>query len=172
MASTSRMRGMLRSTTSSRVSSDAASTGSAAFLFPAGTTVPSRGAPPSMMNFSIRGSVRGKRSSKGRARVSKAIWSEVRDAGWIPCPLQWPSRPATKPGSSCASGPSPTRCASTCSGLRRRCAPTRANGGRTRSSGVPPDSCTTSTTSATRTSEPGTRARRSRCLRSAATRAS
>ena len=45
---------MLRSTTSSRVRSDAASAGRAAFLFPAGTIVPARGVPPSMMNFSMR----------------------------------------------------------------------------------------------------------------------
>jgi putative nucleotidyltransferase with HDIG domain len=54
-------------------------------LFPAGTTVPAKGAPPSMMNFSMRGSVRGN-SSTGRARVSKAISSEVRDSRRIPCP--------------------------------------------------------------------------------------
>src|SRR4051794_21459083 len=53
IASTSRMRGMLRSTTSSSVKSDAASTGRAAFLLPAGTTVPDSGYPPSMRNFSI-----------------------------------------------------------------------------------------------------------------------
>ena len=72
IASTSRMRGTLRSTTSSAVSSVAASAGSAAFLLPAGTSVPDRGAPPSMMNFSMRGSVRGPGSSR-RPRVSKAI---------------------------------------------------------------------------------------------------
>src|SRR4051794_14481337 len=53
IASTSRIRGMLRSTTSSEVKSAAASTGRAAFLLPAGTTVPERGYPPSMRNFSI-----------------------------------------------------------------------------------------------------------------------
>src|SRR5918998_3187901 len=54
MACTSRIRGVLRSTTSSLVSTVAASAGSAAFLLPAGTTVPERGVPPSMMNFSMR----------------------------------------------------------------------------------------------------------------------
>ena len=44
---------MLRSTTSSRVRRHAASAGRAAFLLPAGVTVPARGVPPSMMNFSI-----------------------------------------------------------------------------------------------------------------------
>src|SRR4051794_18322336 len=53
IASTSRMRGMLRRTTSSRVSREAASTGRAAFLLPAGTTVPERGYPPSMRNFDM-----------------------------------------------------------------------------------------------------------------------
>src|SRR4051794_37164478 len=53
MASTSRIRGTLRSTTSSSVRRHAASTGSAAFLLPAGTTVPERGYPPSMKNFSM-----------------------------------------------------------------------------------------------------------------------
>src|ERR671915_183803 len=54
IACTSRIRGVFRSTTSSLVSSVAASAGSAAFLLPAGTTVPERGVPPSMMNFSMR----------------------------------------------------------------------------------------------------------------------
>jgi len=43
IASTSRMRGTLRSTTSSLVSSEAASAGSAAFLLPAGVSVPESG---------------------------------------------------------------------------------------------------------------------------------
>ena len=55
IASTSRMRGTLRSTTSSSVRTQAARIGSAAFLFPAGRTVPDSGAPPSMTNFSMRG---------------------------------------------------------------------------------------------------------------------
>src|SRR5215213_5398243 len=54
------MRGMLRTTTSSSVRSEAASTGSAAFLLPAGATVPESGYPPSMRNLSM-----------GRASVSK-----------------------------------------------------------------------------------------------------
>src|SRR3954454_19319076 len=53
IASTSLMRGMLRRMTSSSVRRQAASTGSAAFLLPAGMTVPDRGYPPSMRNFSI-----------------------------------------------------------------------------------------------------------------------
>ena len=74
MASTSRIRGTLRSTTSSSVRSVAASAGRAAFLLPAGTTVPDSGWPPSMMNFSMRGSAgAGDRSSGGCARVAKAI---------------------------------------------------------------------------------------------------
>src|SRR3954451_2816600 len=54
IAWTSRMRGTLRTTTSSEVSADAARQGRAAFLLPAGTTVPDSGAPPSMTNFSMR----------------------------------------------------------------------------------------------------------------------
>src|SRR4051812_34061421 len=54
IAWTSRMRGMLRTTTSSEVSADAARQGRAAFLLPAGMTVPDSGAPPSMRNFSMR----------------------------------------------------------------------------------------------------------------------
>ena len=97
IASTSRMRGMLRSTTSSSVRRLAASTGRAAFLLPAGTISPERGVPPSMMNFSIRGSVRS-RGSKGRARVPKAIDFEVRARCRIPCSA-WRTPPrATRPG--------------------------------------------------------------------------
>ena len=53
IASTSRMRGTLRSTTSSSVSRQAARIGSAPFLLPAGWTVPESGTPPSMTNFSM-----------------------------------------------------------------------------------------------------------------------
>ena len=55
-ASVSRIRGTLCSTTGSAVSRHAARSGRAAFLFPAGTTVPDSGTPPSMTNFSMRGS--------------------------------------------------------------------------------------------------------------------
>ncbi len=53
IASTSRIRGTLRSTTSSLVSSEAARMGRAPFLLPAGTTVPDNGTPPSITNFCI-----------------------------------------------------------------------------------------------------------------------
>ena len=53
MASTSRIRGTLRSNTSSSVRSVAARIGRAAFLLPAGSSVPESGCPPSMTNFSI-----------------------------------------------------------------------------------------------------------------------
>ena len=66
IASTSRMRGMLRSTTSSSVRSVAARAGRAAFLLPAGTTVPDSGWPPSMTNFSMR-----EPPSRGRERLRK-----------------------------------------------------------------------------------------------------
>src|SRR4051812_36240213 len=51
---TSRMRGTLRTMTSAAVRAVAARQGRAAFLLPAGTTVPESGTPPSMRNFSIR----------------------------------------------------------------------------------------------------------------------
>ena len=53
IASTSRMRGTLRTSTSSSVRTLAARIGSAAFLFPAGTIVPDSGTPPWMTNFSM-----------------------------------------------------------------------------------------------------------------------
>ena len=59
IASTSRMRGTLRTTTSSVVRTDAARMGSAPFLLPAGITVPDSGTPPSMRNFCMSGRVRG-----------------------------------------------------------------------------------------------------------------
>src|SRR3954454_23579618 len=58
IASTSRMRGTLRTTTSSEVSTEAARMGRAPFLFPAGTTVPESGTPPSMTNFSMGAAAR------------------------------------------------------------------------------------------------------------------
>ncbi len=53
IASTSRMRGTLQTTTSSSVRTLAARIGSAPFLLPAGTIVPDSGTPPSMTNFSM-----------------------------------------------------------------------------------------------------------------------
>src|SRR4051794_11391842 len=52
---TSSMSGMLLTTTSSSVSRQAARIGSAAFLLPAGVTLPESGTPPSMTNFSMGG---------------------------------------------------------------------------------------------------------------------
>ena len=58
IVSTSRMRGMLPSTTGSEVSSVAASSVSAAFLLPSGRMVPVSGTPPSMTrNSCVRGRV-------------------------------------------------------------------------------------------------------------------
>ena len=51
--STSRMRGTLSISSSSSVSRQAARIGSAAFLFPAATISPDRGAPPWITKFSI-----------------------------------------------------------------------------------------------------------------------
>ena len=59
-----------------------------------------------------------------------------------PCPL------AQRPGSSSANGPSPTRCASTCSRSRPRCARTPGGSAATRRAGGSRASCTTWTTSA------------------------
>ena len=75
MVSTSRMRGMLPSTTGSEVSSVAASSVSAAFLLPSGRIVPVRGTPPSMTrNSCVRGrvmTVRGvMREGRARGRVA------------------------------------------------------------------------------------------------------
>src|SRR6266540_2598792 len=53
IASTSRIRGTLRSSTGSSASSDAAITGSAPFLLPAGRMVPLSGRPPLMTKLSI-----------------------------------------------------------------------------------------------------------------------
>ena len=53
IASTSRMRGTLRTTTSSSVRTLEARMGRAPFLLPAGTIVPDSGTPPSMTNFSM-----------------------------------------------------------------------------------------------------------------------
>src|SRR5580704_5892473 len=55
IASTSLILGTLRRITSSSVSRHAARIGSAPFLLPAGVTVPARGLPPSITNFSIGG---------------------------------------------------------------------------------------------------------------------
>jgi hypothetical protein len=53
IASTSLMRGTLRTRTSSSVRIAEARIGRAPFLFPAGTIVPESGTPPSMTNFSM-----------------------------------------------------------------------------------------------------------------------
>src|SRR4051794_14269957 len=80
IASTSRMRGTLRTTTSSAVSADAARMGRAAFLLPAGMTFPDNGVPPSMTNFSIRGRVRER--PEGSARVTTMSVRLSREEAW------------------------------------------------------------------------------------------
>src|SRR2546423_11990525 len=80
IASTSRMRGTLRTTTSSAVRADAARMGRAAFLLPAGMTVPDSGVPPSMTNFSMRCRVRGRPG--GSARVTTMSVRLSRDEAW------------------------------------------------------------------------------------------
>src|ERR671935_764136 len=87
MASTSRIRGTLETTTSSSVSSEAARTGKAAFLLPAGTTVPDSGVPPSITNFSMRRVRAGLVGSSdawagSRARVTAMTLPFSRDEAW------------------------------------------------------------------------------------------
>ena len=82
IASTSRMRGTLRTTTSSSVRTAQARIGSAPFLFPAGSNVPDNGAPPSMTNFSM-GFLRDRRptigaSARPAASVTAISTGEVR----------------------------------------------------------------------------------------------
>src|SRR4051795_1565898 len=80
MASTSRMRGTLRTTTSPAVRADAARMGRAAFLLPAGMTVPHNGMPPSMTNFSMR--CRVPAGAEGSARVTTMSLQLSRDEAW------------------------------------------------------------------------------------------
>src|SRR5215211_3278778 len=71
-ASVSRICGTLCSTTCSSVSRHAASSGSAAFLLPAGATVPDSGTPPSMTSFSISTC-----DGAGRTSVRRGSWARV-----------------------------------------------------------------------------------------------
>src|SRR3954452_20723572 len=81
IASTSRMRGTLRTTTSSVVRTEAARIGRAPFLFPAGMNVPRSGTPPSMTNFSMRtGAARG--GFGGSASLTAMSVSLSRDEAW------------------------------------------------------------------------------------------
>ena len=64
IVSTSRMCGTLRSTTGSSASSDAATMGSAAFLFPAGRMVPLSGCPPLMTKLSMTLPARGRSGAR------------------------------------------------------------------------------------------------------------
>ncbi len=60
MSSTSRICGTFRKTTGSSVNKQAARSGKAAFLFPAGVISPRKGTPPSIINSSISSSSPGK----------------------------------------------------------------------------------------------------------------
>src|SRR4051794_11648408 len=87
IASTSRMRGTFSTTTSSSVRTEAASTGRAAFLLPAGTTVPDSGPPPSITNFSMRRLRAGLGGGSGgwaggRTRVTAMSLPFSRDEAW------------------------------------------------------------------------------------------
>src|SRR3954454_707344 len=80
IASTSRMRGTLWSTTSSSVRRLHASSGSAAFLLPAGTIVPDSGTPPSIRSFSMMGTAG--LWPRGWARVTAMSEPLSRDQAW------------------------------------------------------------------------------------------
>src|SRR5919107_4320462 len=83
MASTSAIRGTLSTTTSSVVSRHAARIGRAAFLLPAGVTVPDSGTPPSMTNFSMGGAAPGREFEGERwARVTSMPRTISRDEAW------------------------------------------------------------------------------------------
>src|SRR3954454_22370921 len=76
IASVSRIRGMLWRTISSSVSRQAASSGRAAFLLPAGTTGPDSRTPPSMTNSSMSGGS-GAGGSWSGTRVRRRRWARV-----------------------------------------------------------------------------------------------
>src|SRR3954447_6384302 len=80
IASTSRMRGTLCRITSSSVRRLHASSGSAAFLLPAGTIVPDNGTPPSIRSFSMMGTAG--LWPRGWARVTAMSEPLSRDQAW------------------------------------------------------------------------------------------
>ena len=125
--------------TSSSVSRAQASSGSAAFLLPAGTTVPDSGTPPSMTNFSMRGG--------GRTGVGYRVpWYQ-------PCPNDRATSlvPVLRVDGVRES------CAGTCWRSRPHARVRARSSARTRSAGAWSGCCTTSTTSAIRTSRRATR---------------
>ena len=76
------MRGTLRTTTSCSVRSEAASAGNAPFLFPAGTTVPESGRPPSMTNFCTRRGYRVRSASFSAVQPTRQeAWDLVEE--WV-----------------------------------------------------------------------------------------
>ena len=180
IVSTSRMRGMLPSTTGSEVSSVAASSVSAAFLLPSGRIVPVSGTPPSMTrNSCVRGrvmTVRGvMREGRRSARSSRCppgtlqthLPGEPRAgrSGYAPRP--WMERPshatARRRSRCCRAGRRARRCGATPTRSRRPCAPTRASAAPTRTPGATSRCCTTSTTSATPRSTSTRRTARRSC---------
>ena len=84
IVATSLIRGTLRRTTSSVVRTAAASSGSAAFLLPAGRTVPESGTPPWMTNFSMSGRLPGSSELLGPRRGARVTA--------IPAPLSRSAR--------------------------------------------------------------------------------
>src|ERR1019366_5432607 len=96
IASTSRIRGTLRTSTSSSVRIAEARIGRAPFLFPAGTIVPESGAPPSMTNFSMS-CVRDR-----RPRTGSVAWRLASVTAMSP-----PSSPRPAPPLPAAAHPSP-----------------------------------------------------------------
>src|SRR5512132_3286968 len=102
IVSTSRMCGTLRSTTGSSASSDAATMGSAAFLFPAGRMVPLSGCPPLMTKLSMTLPARGRSGARpptlplpdlGLVKLRPRRLSEPARTLEVPLQLQ---RPATE----------------------------------------------------------------------------
>ena len=137
IVSTSRIRGTLRTTTSSSVRTEAARIGRAPFLLPAGTIVPDSGAPPSMTNFSMRGCLPAARAGpEGWARVTAMPARISRDEAWSLLDGVGPVAVAAPPLPG---------------GRDRDARLRRARRRTTPSCGASPACCTTPTTSASRT---------------------
>ena len=151
---------------------DAASAGSAAFLLPAGTTVPDRGV-AALDDELLHAGIRP--GGRGNERLRKGIEGHLaaRFGSWAGYPAAHAPTDSRR-GLAARLRVDRVRLAAQAPARRRgRDARLRPRVGRGRGAvGASPASCTTSTTSATRTSTPATRARRSSCSRSGATRRS
>ena len=171
IASTSRMRGTLRSTTSSRRQQRGGERGQRGVLVAGGDERPGQGRPAfddELLHARIRPGTGFEAGGQGYRRPSAA---QVR-AG-RPDTLHRVAA-FTRRSLGAGRGMGAERVAAQAPARRRgrRWSPTRASGTRTRSCTPPPACCTTSTTSATPTSTPAIRARRWSCSRRRATRRS